>query len=115
MNLLKKTIILGDIKEVPLRNHFPKEDMDFTPWLADNINLLGETIGMDLMDSKTEVPIGTYRLDILTEESNSNRKIAIENQFGSTDHSHLGQLITYMAGADADVVIWIAEDFKMNI
>ncbi|WP_334097622.1 DUF4268 domain-containing protein [Methanobacterium formicicum] len=103
---------LGDIKEVPLRNFFPKEDLNFTPWLAENITLLGETIGLELTDSITEFPIGNYRLDILAEESGTNRTIVIENQFGTTDHSHLGQLITYMAGADADVVIWLAEEFN---
>lgn len=109
---MMKNIDLDEIVEVPLSNHFPREDVDFTPWLAENINLLGETIGIELITSETESPIGNYRLDILAEESGTDRKIAIENQFGTTDHSHLGQLITYMAGASADVVIWIAEDFR---
>ncbi len=80
--------------------------------MAQNIRLLGETIGIDIIASETESPIGNYRLDILAEESGTDRKIAIENQFGTTNHSHLGQLITYMAGSNADVVIWIAEDFR---
>jgi len=109
---MEKEIDLDEIIEVPLRNHFPREDVDFTPWLAQNLDLLGKTIGIDLIASETESPIGSYRLDILAEESGSERKIAIENQFGTTDHSHLGQLITYMAGVNADVVIWLAEDFR---
>jgi hypothetical protein len=103
---------LDEIIEIPLRNYFPREDLDFTPWLAENMNLLGEAIGLELITSETESMIGNYRLDILAVESGTNRKIAIENQFGTTDHSHLGQLITYMAGANAYVVVWIAEEFR---
>lgn len=40
-----KEIDLDEIVEISLRNYFPREDLDFTPWLAENINLLGETIG----------------------------------------------------------------------
>ena len=109
---MDKKADLEEIVEVSLNNHFPREDVDFTPWLAQNIRLLGETIGIDIIASETESPIGNYRLDILAEESGTDRKIAIENQFGTTNHSHLGQLITYMAGSNADVVIWIAEDFR---
>lgn len=100
------------IEEIPLRNYFSREDTNFTPWLRDNIQLLGDTIGIDIVDPSTEVPIGTYRLDILANESGTSRKIAIENQFGVTDHDHLGKLLTYMAGVNADVVIWVAEGFK---
>lgn len=100
------------IEEIPLRTYFSREDTNFTPWLRDNIQLLGDKIGIDIVDPSTEVPIGTYRLDILANESGTSRKIAIENQFGITDHDHLGKLLTYMAGVNADVVIWVAEGFK---
>ncbi|BAW31207.1 conserved hypothetical protein [Methanothermobacter sp. MT-2] len=56
-----------------------------------------------------------YRLDILAYESGTERKIVIENQFGTTNHKHLGQLITYIAGFNAEVVVWIAEDFKKEL
>ncbi|MDO9044336.1 MAG: DUF4268 domain-containing protein [Methanobacteriaceae archaeon] len=102
----------ASIEEIPLKSHFKREDKDFTPWLQENIQLLGEAIGIDILDAETEIPIGNYRLDILANESGTNRKIAIENQFETTNHSHLGQLITYMAGADADVVVWVAESFR---
>ena len=38
--------------------------------------------------------------------------MAIENQLGETDHTHLGQLLTYMAGYDASVAVWIAGKFR---
>ncbi|HHV75513.1 MAG TPA: hypothetical protein GXX41_12945 [Thermoanaerobacterium sp.] len=106
----KKTF--SPIIEIPLRRFFKRENKDFTPWLQENIELLGDAIGIEVTGAETEVPIGNYKLDILAIEPGTERKIAIENQFGTTNHTHLGQLITYMAGVKADVVVWIAEDFK---
>lgn len=36
----------------------------------------------------------------------------IENQLGNSDGDHLGRLLIYAAGKDADTVIWIAKDFE---
>lgn len=55
-----------------------------------------------------EHAIGRYYLDLLLEDSGQ-RVVILENQFGQTDHSHLGQLLTYCAGTKAEVVIWLAE------
>ena len=60
----------------------------------------------------TEAPVGSYRLDILARDRDGDRPVAIENQLGETDHAHLGQLLTYTAGYDANVVVWIAGKFK---
>lgn len=109
---LKKNIDLANIEELPLNELFKFEDRHFTPWLQKNIEVLGNVIGMDIADAETEVSIGNYRLDILAYESGTERKIAIENQYGTTNHTHLGQLITYMAGINAEVVVWIAENFN---
>src|SRR5262245_25285232 len=39
--------------------------------------------------------------------------VVIENQFGPTDHTHLGQIMTYLAGQDGrTTVIWIAETIR---
>jgi hypothetical protein len=39
--------------------------------------------------------------------------VLIENQFGPTDHSHLGQIMTYVAGQESNAtIVWIAERFR---
>lgn len=100
---------LEEIKD--LRKIWPKEDIDFTRWLAkeENINLLGDTCGINIVVEKVEESVGPYRCDIYAKDT-ANNKIIIENQLEKTDHDHLGKLITYASGKDAKTVIWIAKD-----
>ena len=112
MKKLVQEINFSEITELPLNQFFQTEDQHFTPWLQENIDMLGNAIGIEIEEAETEVSVGNYRLDILALEAGTNRKIAIENQYGTTNHTHLGQLITYMAGLNAEVVVWIAENFN---
>ena len=99
--------------KVPLRKFWGKEDRDFTPWLADeeNIGLLGETIGVELEVEAQEKNVGPFRADILCKDTATDDWVLIENQLEPTDHTHLGQLLTYAAGLEAVMVVWIAEGF----
>ena len=104
---------LGKIENVDIRGIWPNEAADFTPWLADNLDLLGEELGLDLELDRTEAPVGNFSLDILARDANSNSVVAIENQIAGTDHIHLGQLLmTYAAGYDAGIVIWVSTEFR---
>lgn len=103
---------LGKLEEIEnLREVWPNEALDFTPWLAqsENIVILSDAIGMDISVEETESPVGDFSADILATETGSGRKIIIENQLKDTDHEHLGKLITYASGKSADVVIWIVK------
>lgn len=104
---------LGIIKDVGVWEVWPHEAHNFTPWLARNLGRLGQALHLDLEPAGvTEVSVGRYRLDILAQEAGpEGRKVAIENQLAWTDHSHLGQLLTYAAGHEAKVAIWIASGF----
>lgn len=104
---------LGKITKVDLREIWETEDKHFTPWLADeeNISLLGETIGIDLEMESQEKNVGPFRADILAKDTSTNHFVLIENQLESTDHKHLGQIMTYAAGLDAFSIIWIAKQF----
>lgn len=101
---------LGRLERVDLRNIWQSEAQHFTPWLAReaNLSLLAETLGIDLELEAVEKNVGPFRADILCKDTLSNRWVLIENQLERTDHTHLGQLITYAAGLDAVTIVWIA-------
>ncbi len=100
-------------KAIPLRERFRTEDKHFTPWLCEDENLadLSEALGIDLEFETREKKVGPYSLDILCKNRKDKSRVAIENQFGTADHAHLGQILTYGAGLDVATMIWIAEDF----
>ena len=104
---------LGRLERVELRDYWEREDIDFSTWLADeeNIKLLGDTIGIELEVERQEATVGPFRADILCRNVSDSSFVVIENQLECTDHSHLGQLITYAAGLDAVTLIWIVRSF----
>lgn len=97
-----------------LHKVWKREDKDFTRWLAkdENLALLGEAIGIDLVLEEIESNVGSFHVDIFATEESSGRKVIIENQLTSTDHDHLGKLITYASGKDASYVVWIVRNAR---
>ncbi len=104
---------VGKIEKLSLREIWNHEALDFTPWLEENIEILGESIGLQLSVIEREKTIGTFSLDLLAEDINHN-KVIIENQLETTDHKHLGQLLVYMIGLDAKTAIWICSDARQE-
>lgn len=104
---------LGRLEKVDLREIWTSEAMHFTPWLAkeENLKLLGDAIGLELELEAQEKDVGPFRADILCKEVANNSWVLIENQLERTDHTHLGQLITYAAGLKAVNIVWIADRF----
>lgn len=105
--------ILGRLEKIDVRTYWQREDIDFTPWLAEdeNIALLGETIGFELEVEAREKEVGPFRADILCKDTATSNWVLIENQLERTDHCHLGQLLTYAAGLNAVTIVWVAARF----
>ena len=102
------------LRLVDLRAAYGSEPAGFTPWLAANLDYLSDAIDLNFRFEATEVRAGRNRLDILATANptpDESVKVAIENQFGRSDHRHLGQILSYAATLDAKILIWVAEDF----
>jgi len=102
---------LGTLKMISPRNKWQYEARDFTPWLANNIKELNNSLGIELEVENTEVAAGPYSADILAKDTGTNKYVVIENQLEKTNHDHLGKAITYASVLDASTIIWIATDF----
>ena len=102
----------SELKRIPLREKWNHEASDFTPWLAENIQALGDALGMDLAVIDREAPVGNFYLDLLARDLGSSKTVVIENQYNQTNHEHLGKLLTYAGGSDASTAIWISEEIQ---
>ena len=101
----------GELVEVDIQTIWDMETK-FSGWLADNLNVLGDVLDVELELVQTEAPVYKFSADILAQELQENRKVIIENQFGVSNHDHLGKIVTYSAGYESYICVWIAEDFK---
>jgi hypothetical protein len=110
---LQMSVDLGQMRKVGVRDVWKHEELEFTPWLAnhENFTKLADALGyLELQVEGVEVPVGPFSADILAKDGDGNF-VVIENQFGKTNHDHLGKVLTYAATLNASAVVWIAERF----
>lgn len=103
---------LGTLQSVDLREAWNHEAHSFTPWLAAHLNELSAQLGIPLELEGQEVAVDRFSADILARNPQDDTLVLIENQLECSDHPHLGQIMTYLAGLDAHTVVWIAADFR---
>ena len=105
---------LGHLELTDLRQQWPGEVKDFTPWLGkEGLPLLGKTIGGELSLVPDSKRFGAFNADIVAQlDGDEDHRVVIENQLDETDHKHLGQLVTYASGLGARTAICIAKEFR---
>lgn len=106
---------LSRLEPVELREVWPNEATDFTPWLAEeeNLSLLADTLNMELELERSEVRLGFGGIvDLLCRNLENDSRVMIESQLEETDSDHLGRIMEYMTGLDAVTVVWIAKSFE---
>ncbi len=104
---------LGKLEQEPLRKVWAHEERNFTPWLAENLHLLSEVVGMDLELIEIESILrDAGRVDILAKDKENDAKVIIENQLERSDDDHFARLIGYAASREARVLIWVASGFS---
>jgi len=101
--------MIGKMEKVDLREVWKNEARDFTSWLFDNIDILGDELNISITPIEKEKNVGSFSADILA-ESEEGDPILIENQLQKTDHDHLGKLLTYVSNLEAKKAIWISKE-----
>ena len=101
---------LGRLERLDLKSFWGEQLPDLTPWFLQNIDLLSETLGIDITPLEREINVDTGAFNVLGADANG-RPIVIENRLEATDHNQLGQMIVHASGLDAAVVIWVAPRF----
>jgi len=103
---------LGRLTTVPARQVWPHEALNFTPWLLANVDVLSDLLGMDLALEVAEHPVGDFSLDLMGRDEATGQTVIVENQLEISDHTHLGQILTYAAGTDPTTIVWVATGFR---
>ena len=103
---------LGTLEQVPVRDIWPHEENNFTPWLAENLYLLGNLLKLklELRQVEAELP-DAGRVDILAKDVTSGATVVIENQLEYSDDDHFARLMGYAASRDAGILIWVTTGF----
>ncbi len=94
-----------------MREIWPTEPR-FSDWLVtdEGLALIADEIGIQIENPRRESRPGDFPCDVVGNlQGEESHIVVIENQFGRTDHDHLGKLLTYAAMHSAMTGIWIAE------
>jgi hypothetical protein len=103
---------LGRLSAVRPRDVWKHEALDFTPWLLSNGDVLSDLLSMDLVLEAAEHAVGGFSLDLIGRDESTGQVVIVENQLEESDHTHLGQILTYAAGTDPTTIVWIATRFR---
>ena len=100
---------IGKLQRVHLREVWRHEAYDFTQWLQENIDILNESLDLELVSAEREQAAGSFSIDIVAESSDGDTYV-IENQLEKSNHDHLGKVITYLTSMKARGAIWIVSE-----
>ena len=100
--------MIGKIQRARLRDVWPNEALDFTPWLQENIDELGDITGLRLTAVEREQSAGSFNVDLVADSDSG--LVIVENQLERSDHDHLGKVLTYLAQLGASTAVWVVSE-----
>jgi hypothetical protein len=103
--------MIGKLERVTLREVFPHEAQSLTRWLFDNPDVLSDALGRNVQIRHREHAVGSFYSDLIAEDDDGNI-IIFENQLEKSNHDHLGKILTYVAGTDAKIAVWIVTEAR---
>ena len=104
---------LGRLEKIDLEDYWQTE-ADFIAWQAeaDNLDLLGETLGLEL----EALPGATDPSDFyfFCRESNLDRSVLVACQLEEAEINPVGPLLAAAAEADSVAIVWVARSFAVE-
>jgi hypothetical protein len=101
--------MIGKVQRLPLREVWRHEALDFTTWLQENIDVVGDAVNVSFTEAEREQSAGDFSVDLVARDS-SGDPVVIENQLEKSNHDHLGKLLTYLVAFEAKTGIWIVSE-----
>src|SRR6266545_4685769 len=104
---------LGRLERLDLRSFWGEQLPDLTPWFVQNVDLLGQTLGIDITPMQRELQVDQGSFNVLGTDA-LGRPIVIENRLEEADHNQLGQLIMHASTLDSAVIVWVSPRFDQE-
>ena len=83
---------VASLDDVPLREVWPDEARDFTPWLAEHPDHLGKALQMDLELEGNEVPVGPFSADVVLRDANTGHLVVEPDDFSRRARAGVGRV-----------------------
>jgi hypothetical protein len=101
---------LGRLERLDLRSFWGDQVPDLMPWFAQNLDLLSQTLGIDITPTQREFRLDQGSMQVIGTDAQG-RPVVIENRLEPTQHTDLGQLVIDAATLESAVVVWVAPRF----
>jgi hypothetical protein len=105
---------LGRLERLDLRSFWGEQLPDLTPWFVQNVDLLGQTLGIDITPMQRELQAEDGAFNVLGTDA-LGRPIVIENRLEQADQNHLGHLIMHASTLESAVVVWVSPRFDQEV
>ncbi len=103
---------LGRLERLDLRSFWGEQLPDLTPWFVQNVDLLGQTLGIDITPMQRDLQIDESFNMLGTDALG--RPIIIDNRLEEADHNQLGQLIMHASTLESAVIVWVSPRFDQE-
>ena len=103
---------IGKLEQVQNLREIWDTEPRFSDWLVsdEGREVIERDLGIQIENAQREVRGSDYPCDVVGNlVGEENHIVIIENQFGRTNHDHLGKLMTYAAVNRSTTAVWIAE------
>jgi Domain of unknown function (DUF4268) len=101
---------LGRLERLDLHSFWGDDLPDLMPWFSQNLDLLSQTLGIEITPLRREIHVDQGSLHVLGTDPQG-RLVIVENQLEPTRSNHLGELIVNASSLESAAVVWVSPRF----